>query len=62
MPTCKFSAVQEEFGNLNPLIPSHYYFLLKKSMTAIKDNNFKVASSTVLAVASAFTSHLTQFS
>jgi len=44
LPLVFYLSFQEEFGNLNPLIPSHYYFLLKKSMTAIKDNNFKVSA------------------
>ena len=40
---CSFD-VQDEFGNINPLIPSHYFFLLRKCLTAIKENDFKVQS------------------
>ena len=35
--------MQDEFVDLNPLIPSHYFFLLKKSIKAIRDNDFKVS-------------------
>lgn len=40
------NGMQEEFRDLNPAFPSHYFFLLKKSFIAIKNNDFKVISST----------------
>ena len=36
-------AMQEDFGDLNPLIPSHYAYLVKKTIQAIRTNDFKVS-------------------
>jgi len=44
LPLVFYLSFQDQFGTLNPLIPSHYVFLLRKSLTAIKDNDFKVSA------------------
>lgn len=44
VPLAMFLSYQEEFDKLNPLIPSHYWFLAKKTMHALKTNNWKVSA------------------
>ena len=35
-------AVQDEFGDLNPLLPGHYLYLTRKGWAAVLNNDFKV--------------------
>eukprot|EP00899_Mesostigma_viride_P009322 jgi/Mesvir1/18391/Mv14272-RA.1 len=42
LPVIMFIAYNEDFGKLNPLWPSHYWSMLRKTLTAIKDNNWKI--------------------
>eukprot|EP00894_Picocystis_sp_ML_P001475 jgi/Pico_ML_1/51992/g2774.t1 len=44
IPLVMFLSYQEDFEKLNPLIPSHYLFLAKKTMYALKTNNWKVSA------------------
>lgn len=39
---CDVAALQDDFKNLNPLLPHHYFYIAKKSFRALQQNNFKV--------------------
>ena len=34
--------VQDEFPNVNPIIPTHYFYLAKRCFKALQENNGKV--------------------
>ncbi len=34
--------LQHEFPNVNPIIPSHYFYLAKRCFKALQENNGKV--------------------
>lgn len=36
-------SVQDDFGDINPLLPTHYMFLAKKAFAAIIANDFKAS-------------------
>lgn len=35
--------VQHEFPNVNPIIPTHYFYLAKRCFKALQENNGKVS-------------------
>ena len=37
--------VQNEFPNVNPIIPTHYFYLAKRCFKALQENNGKVRKS-----------------
>ena len=37
--------VQNEFPNVNPIIPTHYFYLAKRCFKALQENNGKVRNS-----------------
>mmetsp|Transcript_30676 Transcript_30676/g.59157 ORF Transcript_30676/g.59157 Transcript_30676/m.59157 type:complete len:123 (-) Transcript_30676:333-701(-) len=44
LPLVMFLAYQEDFGNLNPIYPTHYMFLVKKTLNALQENNWKISA------------------
>ncbi|KAG2448637.1 hypothetical protein HYH02_006524 [Chlamydomonas schloesseri] len=43
IPLLTFVAYQDDFKALNPLIPTHYILIAKRTFTAMKNNDFKVS-------------------
>ncbi|GFR39772.1 hypothetical protein Agub_g257 [Astrephomene gubernaculifera] len=43
IPIFMFIAYQDDFKQLNPLIPTHYILIAKRCFKAMKDNDFKVS-------------------
>ena len=39
---------QHEFPNVNPIIPSHYFYLAKRCFKALQENNGKVRKQLLL--------------
>jgi len=44
LPLVLFCCYQEDFGNLNVLKPKDYLFLVRKTYSAIRDNNWKITA------------------
>lgn len=49
LPLVLFCCYQEDFGNLNVLKPKDYLFLVRKTVNALKDNNWKITAKVRLA-------------
>ncbi|KAK9810361.1 hypothetical protein WJX72_009406 [[Myrmecia] bisecta] len=44
IPLFIYLSYQGDFEKLNPLRPTHYWFLVKKTYTALQNNNLKVSA------------------
>lgn len=47
MPLLVYISYEEDFPQLVPLNPSHYYTLFRKTMYALSQNNFKIKAKDV---------------